>query len=55
VINSREIPVIAGSLIDTELHDGADPVGVIDEWGAVLDHRVHDRPPTHPELVTTLG
>jgi hypothetical protein len=30
--------------------DRTDPVGIINQWGAVLHDRVHDRPPTHPEL-----
>ncbi len=42
-------------LVDTELGHGADPVGVIGERGAVLDHRVHDRPPTHPKLAGHRG
>ena len=29
-------------------------VRVVDEWGAVLDNGVHDRLPTHPELVSDL-
>ena len=41
-------------LIHTELADPPDPIRVIDERGAVLDHGVHDRLPTHPELVRYL-
>ena len=41
-----------GGLIDAELTNHTDAVRVIDEWSAVLDHRVHDRPPTHPELAS---
>ena len=37
-------------LVDTELGDRADAVGVVDQRRAVLDHRVHHRPPAHPEL-----
>src|SRR5207245_10784981 len=37
-------------LVDTELGHGTDPVGIINQRRAVLDHRVHHRPPTHPEL-----
>ena len=38
-----------------ELTDPADPVGVVDQRGAVLDHRVHHRPPAHAELLGHLG
>ena len=42
-------------LVDPELADRTDPVGVVDQRGAVLDDGVHDRPPTHPELVGELA
>ena len=42
-------------LVDAELAHHADAVGVVDERGAVLDDRVHDRPPTHPELLGDAG
>ena len=42
-------------LVDAELAHPADPAGVVDQRGAVLDDRVHDRPPTHPELLGELG
>ena len=38
------------SLVDPELFNPPDPGRVINQSSAVLDHRVHDRPPTHPEL-----
>ena len=55
-VDRRMCPVRAQErgLVDPELRDRAHPFGIVDEWRAVLDHRVHDRPPTHPELVGDL-
>src|SRR5678816_2362939 len=38
-------------LVDTEVTDLTDAVGVIDQRGAVLNHRVHHGPPAHPHLL----
>ncbi len=53
-IDRRVLPVRLQErrLINTELGDSSDSVGVIHQWGAVFDHCVHDRPPTHPELTS---
>ena len=40
--------------VHTQLADLADSVRVVNKWGAVLDHGVHDRLPTHPELAGDL-
>jgi hypothetical protein len=37
-------------LVNAELAHTTDAVRVVDEWRAVLDHRVHHRRPTHAEL-----
>lgn len=42
-------------LVDAQLPHRPDPVGVIDERGAVVGDGVRDRPPTHPELIGQLG
>jgi hypothetical protein len=54
----RRVPAVRGKerrLINTELADGAHPVRVVDQRGAVLDHCVHHGPPAHAELVCDLG
>jgi hypothetical protein len=38
-------------LVDAELAHPSYPGGVVDERRAVLDHRVHHRPPAHAELL----
>lgn len=38
-------------LINAEVGVGPDPVGVIDQRGAVLEDRVHHRPPAHTQLL----
>ena len=42
-------------LVDPQLLDWSNPVGVIDERAAVLDDRVLDRPPTHPVVAGHRG
>lgn len=38
-------------LVDPEMRDGSDAAGIINQGRAVLDHRVHHRPPAHAHLL----
>ena len=47
-------PAPTQRLADPQLAYRSDPVGVIDQQGAVLNNGVHHRPPAHPQLVGEL-